>query len=470
VAVDPLAVPKSSESLPSVVAVRPHRSFGLEPRSKYGDTAIVSVVSGLASTLVLPQVVDPRAGTGDTYEISFTGSPATAWSVVNVTDGRMVLSQQALRVGVAQPLPEGGITLRFGAGPFGLLPSFEVIGPRHLTWANADGLGLESFMGAVGWESPAHLFGNAFERPVGPHRLRKVQFVFPAHDTSGPAAFRRTSDDTASYAYRFVANADRAPVQPSFASWIVNTDTGWSYQDYRISMPLAVYDMDASPPRRLAVGFVENNATRGLVDGYYWPELNFLLGGSGNTDPNGPREWLVVYDAPYTGALREPSWTNLLTDTTMPVMYVVTWNRRNANPWTSGIRYTFEPYRVLTDADTLRFTIASPASGSSVVTASLNRVGVYPNPYLGDRLQATRGRPQFVTFINLPQRATIQVFNLAGHLVRTLRKDDASNFSEWDLQNEDGIYVGSGMYLCRVDMPDLNAVRILKLGVVITLE
>lgn len=470
VAVDPQAIPKSSESRPSLVAVRPQRSFGLEPQTRYGDTVAVSVASGNAAALVLPQVVDPRAGTGDTYELSFSGSPATAWSVMNVTDRRMVVSQQNLRIGIPQPLPEGGITLRFGSGPYGLQSSYEVIGQRHLTWLHADALGLESFGGAAGWESPAHLFGYAVERPVPPHRLRQVQIVFTAHDTSGPAAFRTSSDDTASYAYRFVANADQAAAQPSFASWIVNTDTGWSYQDHRISMPLAVYDIDASPPRRLAVGFVENNVAGGLVDGYYWPEVSSRLGVGDNTGPNGPREWLVVYDAPYTGAMRNTAWKNLLTDTTMPVMYLFTWNRRNIFPWTSGVRFRFEPYRVLSEADTLRFTIVAPATGASAITASLDRVGVYPNPYLGERMQATPSRRQFVTFINLPLRATIQVFNLAGHLVRTLRKDDASSFLEWDLLNEYGVYAGSGMYICRVDMPDLGVVRVLKLGVVITLE
>jgi hypothetical protein len=168
--------------------------------------------------------------------------------------------------------------------------------------------------------------------------------------------------------------------------------------------------------------------------------------------------------------MRNTAWKNLLTDTTMPVMYLFTWNRRNIFPWTSGVRFRFEPYRVLSEADTLRFTIVAPATGASAITASLDRVGVYPNPYLGERMQATPSRRQFVTFINLPLRATIQVFNLAGHLVRTLRKDDASSFLEWDLLNEYGVYAGSGMYICRVDMPDLGVVRVLKLGVVITLE
>ncbi len=242
---DPTAIPRTVESVPVIVTVRPQRPFGQQLRTHYGDTLAVRHVSGQSDIATWPVVVDPTRGTGDTYRLSFTGDPAGSWSLFNVSQSRIVVSGVQLQYNETLALSEGGVTLRF---------------------------------------------------------------------------------DSTSTSSR------------------------------------------------------------------------------------------------------------------------------------------------LSDADSLEFTIATPGTGSEVVTASLKRIGVYPNPYMAERLQATRSRPQFVTFTNLPARAVIQVFNLAGHLVRTLRKEGPSQFLDWDLLNEYGMYVGSGMYVCRVELPDLNAVRVLKLGVVMSME
>lgn len=94
-----------------------------------------------------------------------------------------------------------------------------------------------------------------------------------------------------------------------------------------------------------------------------------------------------------------------------------------------------------------------------------------PNPRYTEAMVLGNGsQRQHVTFNNLPPRATIRIFNLAGHLVRTLRKEDASQFLEWDLQNEDRWLVASGMYICHVELPDLGVSKVLKLGIVAAKE
>ena len=50
--------------------------------------------------------------------------------------------------------------------------------------------------------------------------------------------------------------------------------------------------------------------------------------------------------------------------------------------------------------------------------------------------------------------------------MRTLHKNDASQFLEWDLTNEDHWAVASGMYICYVEMPDIGATKVLKLAVI----
>jgi len=91
---------------------------------------------------------------------------------------------------------------------------------------------------------------------------------------------------------------------------------------------------------------------------------------------------------------------------------------------------------------------------------------VFPNPYVAGRSQETTNWRHFVTFNNLPSKAIVRIFNLAGHLVRVLRKDDPSQFLEWDLTNKDNWQVASGVYICYVEMPEINEVKILKLAVI----
>ena len=54
----------------------------------------------------------------------------------------------------------------------------------------------------------------------------------------------------------------------------------------------------------------------------------------------------------------------------------------------------------------------------------------------------------------MPETATIKIFNLAGDLVRTLRKTDASSsIIEWDLLTENRLPVASGVYVYHIDVP-----------------
>ncbi len=72
-----------------------------------------------------------------------------------------------------------------------------------------------------------------------------------------------------------------------------------------------------------------------------------------------------------------------------------------------------------------------------------------------------------VTFTHLPRKANVRIFNLAGILVRTLVKESAEQFLEWDLNNEYGKLIAGGMYIVHIDMPELRKQKILKLGVAI---
>ena len=56
-----------------------------------------------------------------------------------------------------------------------------------------------------------------------------------------------------------------------------------------------------------------------------------------------------------------------------------------------------------------------------------------------------------VKITNLPQVATIKIFTVSGTLVRELKKDDAVTSIDWDLKNDFGIPIASGMYVIHVE-------------------
>ena len=122
--------------------------------------------------------------------------------------------------------------------------------------------------------------------------------------------------------------------------------------------------------------------------------------------------------------------------------------------------------------DTYQVTTGEYLQSQDTETAKLDveRITVYPNPYYAFNPAELNRLARFVTFTNLPPKATIRIFNLAGQLVRTIEKDNTSTFQRWDLLNHDGLPVASGMYIAYVEatLPTdgSTAEKILKFGII----
>jgi hypothetical protein len=99
------------------------------------------------------------------------------------------------------------------------------------------------------------------------------------------------------------------------------------------------------------------------------------------------------------------------------------------------------------------------------------KVGVYPNPYrLNAAWDGDTSRTRRLNFYNLPRRAEIRIYTLAGEVVATLQHDADDNpgdirwydtFSaenrvlpggehSWDLLSGNGLPLASGLYLFTV--------------------
>lgn len=92
---------------------------------------------------------------------------------------------------------------------------------------------------------------------------------------------------------------------------------------------------------------------------------------------------------------------------------------------------------------------------------ALDLIRIVPNPFYG-RSGVGRGRYEIsqvdsrAKITNLPQRCTIRIFTLNGVLVRTFRKDSEEPDIEWDLKNEYGVPIASGVYIIHIEAPGLG--------------
>lgn len=119
----------------------------------------------------------------------------------------------------------------------------------------------------------------------------------------------------------------------------------------------------------------------------------------------------------------------------------------------NGDEFTFETPKTILNDDKL-------------AKIEVEKINVFPNPYYGVQDQEVNQYGKFVTFNHLPKKASIKIFNLAGHLITTLEKNDISQFMRWNLTNGSNFWVPSGLYLVYIEMSELNKTKILKLAVI----
>lgn len=95
--------------------------------------------------------------------------------------------------------------------------------------------------------------------------------------------------------------------------------------------------------------------------------------------------------------------------------------------------------------------------------ASLESIGIVPNPYKGASNYEVSVTDDVVRFTNLPDRARIRVFTLSGTQVWDQTRGAGNN--EWDLKTSEGLPLASGMYLVVVEVDGVGK-KIIKFGVV----
>ncbi len=458
----PGATPVTLESAPIVVPVIPQSTKpGTRLNNDPTDTVAVTHTAGGGDGKVTPIVLDPLKLTGKAYKVTFGEvGGATVWHLTNAANDTLLKNQTNIS-GDDDYSSVDGFFLKVQGPPPGMKGWTVGATTRVWSWSGGTGFGLEGFTGGTDVYGDPGAIGNAYDHwfkgGVPYDRQHDVLIKFAATDADGNVV---ANDPNISYAYRYLRGATAAAVKPEFAPFIINKTAGYAFQDFKKSFPFAAYDIEVNPPRRLAVGHLENNAASGLVDGKYWP----AIAGVDNVGASGGREWFFIYDEDYKETQSATLAVDILNVET-PMMWMGTPARRNANAWPAGNEFTILANNLVTNADVYSFTPSAPTVTLEDSKMDVQKINVFPNPYFGFNSKEPNKYNRFVTFNHLPAKATINIINLAGVRVRTLLKNDETQFMNWDLKNESGLPVAAGVYVVYVDMAELGK-KILKLAII----
>ncbi len=437
--IDPSAPFHALESAPVVLTVQPHSANpGYMYSTSSGDTLSVKHVSGISDGVVMPLVVDPNVLTGDNYEVRFSNptdssssAVATQWSLYDATKNSTVYSSTNLTGSTVGTITDTsnyypvvqGMQLVVSSPPAGI-NSVSYTGTR---WVSGTNWGGSQFFG--GMDLGANFFGSDLP-----------------------------NSDYVPVLLKFVGGANAGgPGSPGWSQGAVyRRDKGYAYQGVGW-MPFTAWDIsDPNNPRQINASFVEDS-----VDGN--ANMQWDMGWNGSAfAANGGREYIFINYTSY-----DPTHYNATIDgETSDVLYAIWPAARGAAPYLQApFTITIVPNYPVLVSD--KYTFAAPAVTQSTVAekADVKKVNVFPNPYYGFQSRETNSLDKQVTFNHLPTKATIRIYNLAGILVRTIYKDDATQFAYWDLRNQGNLPVASGVYIVYVDMGQIGS-KILKLALV----
>lgn len=466
------------------------------PHNRRGDDAVRPVV-------ILPTLLD-----GKTYQVSFNGEGmnVTSWNLIEKETGDTIIKNCTNFTGDDNSPIYKGFQVKVVKPPLGVRkdtqipPGWSYFNSKanmvttstttRLTWFKGQGnttIAMDA-IDAGGLTYPT--VNNFMLRPtkVPPDSLLKTEIRF--------------SNTNTQRAYRYVANVPVFPLYPpadtSFIPYIKYRGPGWVYHDYNKYpapfpdttfenpalgpvVPFTVWEVDSTDgdptPRQLNVAFLEKNDSlwskprsneertfrgRGRVDGK-WDPTTALFGGS---------EILFILKSTYSDTAKEEYKNlNLMHYENADIMYVL-WLRKAGHDtvrWNEGDVLTIYPNYPLSTRRTYEFVAKNQTFDDKVLMQTqLNRIKVFPNPYFGYNRAERSNTERFITFSNLPSNFTIRIFSLAGDLIKTISDreyDIKMPFVKWDLKNDSGVYVASGIYIAHVEIPTVGE-KILKVVII----
>ena len=475
----------------------------MEVVSATGDTIPVSHANGSSDGSVIVTVADPLAVTGDAYEIQFHSS--ATWGVYNSTKGVWAIRDLNNQSGdKSYPIVDGFMPIV--KSPPNDFKAFETVSnangpidPSEIAVLSVNNNGFPILVNS--------LYPNGTSRP---HGTRQQSGSAGLTDTCGWIIHTgsTTTPKADSYSYfttRVSWDGVRWPhimpydfeirftYQPD--NWALAPDAYNGSPNVMMNVPFEIWNIGANTvddqvdDYRLFPYIIDKNA-----NGTFDLSANDHSASDGSNDPE--TDW-IYWVIPLDKTPGESGYQSIVSNIQADVaghlfldptviedeglrrVVLVAWNmgdtRSPLYPANllqtmpeAGTIFRITTKRQNTTADWFAFDTRAFAArtGKNAALKSAQNIRAFPNPfYAGENSLSAESRP-YVTFTNLPAKATIRIYNLAGHLVRTLNKDTPSQFHQWDLTNEHRWAVASGFYICYIELPEIGATKIIKLAVV----
>lgn len=467
-------------------------------------------VGGAGSGRIQYDIIEKEALTGDNYSVTFVidsanTAPAdqpsygTAWTLTNTTTNTPLVENSKEYI-FGSPAINKVATEGFIVKVSPVVPdlSDEIESETTTDWANAQYYYLGRDMGLDSKRLPGG--GNALTTLSNNYtradKLRRVELRFDQPGKAyrylngfvGVAAPLRRQSYV--YAEGVVAGHPNIP-DPSILDEIGQPGVGF------VDVPFTAWVEDDAygEMRQLAVGFIERRSTEGgNPDGVWDPD----------TSVNNTGEFIFIFDAPYDadgnqqvykGNFQASSvvWADIrgyeipadanaselerriASASFFDVLYAI-----GIDKVESGLTYSASDKFIInvetypyTEEDRFEFQTREGGLLTTEEEKSLfEKVNVFPNPLFGYNVATSYSNSPadepFVTFTNLPnEEITIRIYSLSGSLLRTLNKEAGSTspFLNWNLQNEAGLRVASGLYLAIVQSPTYGE-KVLKFSII----
>ena len=406
------------ESALNVVPATPKGSnsvFGVTGKQVAGDV--------VGATISVAQVQSSAIG-DSLYHVVFLPG-ATAWAVINVTTGDTLAITPGDDTGFTSPVVDGFIAT---VTPAPNNPSLihQLLSGSGLTGA-ADSLNMSS--GDVSDSSGTVLLSNY----VSPYDINNFNF----QDNVQHDYLLRMLPNATEPAWAYAAGSPSS--QAAFnVPWEVYDLGACTYQNPSddVKMSIMVRDRDAS-----------GNYSFG--DAVYIRRIPFAS---------------VAWGTP---GIQSTDYNAANDDQTLGRFTLYT-AARGSGPITyplPGGRFRVRGGR-LCAGDTFEFrTLPAGAAPGTIVGNDINKVRAVPNPYYAHSQYELTQFDRVMKFTNIPasRNVTLRIFNLAGDLVRTIRRsasagDDMSRAEIiWDLNTDNRLPVGSGIYIYRVEAEGVGA-------------
>jgi hypothetical protein len=153
------------------------------------------------------------------------------------------------------------------------------------------------------------------------------------------------------------------------------------------------------------------------------------------------------------------------------ITWIIFFADRGSAKWSAGDIYTIHysnPLIPLSDEFTLTTFRGMAVAQPGIQKQQLQKINIVPNPYWAFNPAERSSVNQFIRLTNLPGSGVkIRIFTLAGDLVKTIDDTDRSRdgtlglqYANWNLRNQAGIPVASGIYIIHFEVAGVgNVVR-----------